>query len=142
MGGNVMIKKTTSILDWKIKWYFETSSDDIGEIMHILSNIGASSSIMEKAFDNMLEDQKNTGFTYSNQNLKRSAVIISRTTSPKEFINTFCHELRHLTDDIAEEKNMDIKGEDVAYLSGEISTTVYDIIGKLCCSCCRTKKNY
>lgn len=52
-----------------------------------------------------------------------------------QFLNSFEHELRHLVDDIADVLDIGIKGEDVAYLTGDLNALLFeDIHPFICCS--------
>lgn len=85
------------------------------------------------------DDEYNTGFTYSNPDVGRSVVVIGKSTSPAEFVNTFAHELRHLTDDIVGAYHMELYGEGVGYLQGEIDRELADVVGMFICPQCRRK---
>lgn len=92
-----------------------------------------------RAVGNMRLNALNTGFTYSNLRVRRSVVVIGRAESGAEFLNSYCHELRHLVDDIARADGMELSGEPVAYLSGDICNAVADIVCKMACDCCRRR---
>ena len=82
------------------------------------------------------DDEYNTGINYSNPDVGRSVVVIGKSTSQAEFINTFAHELRHLTDDVARAIGMDLRGEGVGYMQGEIARDLADILGSFLCPSC------
>ena len=88
----------------------------------------------------MLNGRKNEGFTYSNLSKKKSVVVIGESTNGGEFLNSFSHELRHLADDISSYYGMIDRGEEVAYLTGELANSVSDIVCLLSCDCCRNKR--
>ena len=58
-------------------------------------------------------------------------MIIGKTTSKKEFINTIVHEANHLQSHIATVYNLDEKGEEVCYLIGTIVETMYNVFRKI-----------
>ena len=77
-----------------------------------------------------------TGFTYSNKDRRESVIVIGLHSSPPEFINSFEHELRHLVDDIAHTYGLEMAGEDVAYLTGDVNSELWeDIHYFTCCKC-------
>lgn len=60
-------------------------------------------------------------------------------SSHAEFLNSFEHELRHLVDDIAETFGLDMGGEQVAYLTGDLNSLLWkDIHEFMCCCNCKT----
>ena len=68
--------------------------------------------------------------------LRRTVMIVGLASSPAEFLNSFEHELRHLVDDIASTHSMDMAGEEVAYLTGDINTALWSDIHRFtCCKC-------
>ena len=79
-----------------------------------------------------------SGFTYSNPDIRRSVMVIGKTSSGPQFLNSFTHELRHLVDDIAKADGMEMSGEGVAYLSGDTAMAMADIVCRLSCDHCRT----
>lgn len=54
-------------------------------------------------------------------------------------MNTIVHEVRHLTDDIATAENIQITGEKVAYLSGEIAEKMFKECHGFLCDECRER---
>ena len=52
-----------------------------------------------------------------------------------QFLNSFEHELRHLVDDISGALDISMKGEAVAYLTGDLNSLLFeDIHPFICCS--------
>lgn len=125
--------------DWDVRAYFAISRYDIDEICHSLKGIRCPLNFLNKSIRHMMRDKKNEGFTYSNKGRRESVMVVGKTTSGKEFLNSFTHELRHLTDDIASEIGMRLSGEEVAYLTGSLAMSMGDIVCKLSCNCCRHK---
>jgi Zn-dependent peptidase ImmA (M78 family) len=72
----------------------------------------------------------NIGLTYSNLKLESSVIIINKTSSFSQLINTIAHEYFHLICHIA--KALDIEDEEkLAYLNGDLNMRSYNIIEKL-----------
>ena len=69
---------------------------------------------------NVFIGKKNTGFTYTNSNKRKSIVGISKTTSQEQFLNTIVHEAKHVQSHICDYYNVPEDGEDAAYLIGYI----------------------
>ena len=79
----------------------------------------------------------NVGVTYSNPQLRRSVVVIGKTTCAAEFQNTFDHEKMHLAMHIAQSKQIDPYSEEYGYLVGEIGQKMFCIAKKFLCDHCR-----
>lgn len=62
---------------------------------------------------------------------------IGKTTTGPEFLDTTIHEITHITQDIAHTDNIDPFGEDFAYLAGDISHEISDIVCEMSCPHCR-----
>lgn len=107
------------------------------DIVARLASIGAAPGLIQRIEKNMEADNLNTGFTYSSTGLRQSVVVIGRTSSGPEFLNSFCHEFRHLCDDIAAADGLSLSGEPVAYLAGDMCNYVADIVCKMACDHCR-----
>ena len=89
--------------------------------------------VMERAMGMMKSGGANTGFTYTNPKLLRAVVAIGPTTSGKEFIDTFVHEIHHLAVAIADNLGMDLEGEAPAYISGDAARALAEVICALGC---------
>lgn len=91
---------------------------------------------MMRIRENLERADMDSGFTYSNKDMRRSVVVVGLATSQAQFLNSFEHELRHLCDDIASASQMQMQGEEVAYLTGDINTALWkDIHRFVCCRC-------
>lgn len=139
MGGNAMITRIIDILGWKIHWFFFSTSRDKEDISQCLEILGAEDSLLYKVRKDSYLDSYDYGFTYSNMSIKESVVVIGQTSSGQEFLNTFVHELTHITNHIANTYFMDLSGEEIAYLAGDIAMKVGDIVCKYSCNSCRNK---
>lgn len=125
---------------WCVRLYVSVTKYAADKILTDVEAIGASERLVERMKANLLKGQMNTGFTYSNKRDRKSVVVIGKSSSAAEEMNSFAHELRHLVDDIASTESMDIGGEEVAYLTGDIAAMMFPIIEGLLCDCCRNKK--
>jgi hypothetical protein len=74
----------------------------------------------------------NTGMTISNDDLKMSAVYVSKATTPSEFWNTCIHELIHVSDAIIEYYGVKWGSESSAYLVGYLTKELVETIGHPC----------
>lgn len=74
----------------------------------------------------------NTGMSISNDDLRMSAIFISKATSPSEFWSTAIHEIKHTADAIIRYYNVDWAGEDSAYLTGYLTKEMVEKLGNPC----------
>lgn len=132
-----MLYRSLNIRGWWCFFYFAIHSYWIDEILLRMSDIGAPPFILSNARIKMREDRMDTGFTFSNPTMRTSVVVLGRQSSGAEFLNSFTHELRHLTDDIATAYDYPIRGEEVAYLAGDIALKLSDIVCQQSCFECR-----
>ena len=79
----------------------------------------------------------NEGFCFSNPMLRRTVLWVGETSTGPEFLNTIIHEIVHITQDVAHTEGIDPFGEDFAYLSGDISHEISDIVCEMSCPHCR-----
>lgn len=73
----------------------------------------------------------NTGMSISNDDLRMSAIFISKATSNSEWWSTCLHEIRHAAQSIIEYYGADW-GEDDAYLTGFLTKQVVEKIAEPC----------
>lgn len=122
---------------WQARIFFAISRYEIDDVTKALEEIGCPGKIYAQAVKQMERGEVNTGFTYSNKALRRSVMLVGRTSSGAQFVNSFSHELRHLSDDIASTYGMEMAGEEVAYLTGDIAQKLSDVVSHLSCEHCR-----
>lgn len=125
-----MIIDKFSILDWNITILYETTCDDIDFIIRILKTINCPTYYIEKALDNLEECKLNSGLTYSNLQLRSSIIIINKTSSFAQLINTISHEYYHLICHISKTLNIEDE-EELANLNGNLNMRSYKIVEKL-----------
>lgn len=125
-----MIKQKFYIdkLDWKVYIYYAVDCYYTEEILGKLESIGCSEKILKEAKENMIACKMNTGLTYSNIAFRSTVMVIGLFSSRREFFNSYTHEQRHLQDDLANMNGIDLDGEDIAYISGDIAMRTYDYI--------------
>lgn len=124
--------------DWNVTAFFDATAEDEAVIVEELQCVRCPEKTMARVAKNLRRDKIDTGFTYSNRILRESVMTIGRVSSPREFLNSYAHELRHLVDDIAHSSYMPMRGEGVGYLSGELSWMLWNEVHEfLCCKCHR-----
>lgn len=136
----IMIRKEIYIpeAEWLVHMYFALDTFYIDDIMENLYHIGCDSQRAKQAYENMMADKKNTGFTYSNYRNRESVMVVSKTTSASEMFNTTIHELVHLASHIAHACDYEPTGETIAYIIGDLAKEIYPDISHLLCEECRT----
>ena len=121
--------------DWLVHVYYHVTCYWVDEIMDCLEKIDCPDEKLKESYGNLTACKLNTGLTYSNYRLRESVMVISQTSSPKEFLNSIMHECRHLEDHIAIAYKMPVGGEEVAYLTGYIGGEISRDIQMFTCPC-------
>ena len=125
-----MIIDKFSVYNWKITILYETTCDDIDFIIETLKEINCPKKYINRALDNLEECKLNSGLTYSNIRLKSSVIIINKTSSFSQLINTIAHEYFHLICHISDV--LGIRNEEkLANLNGNLNMRSYNIIEDL-----------
>jgi Zn-dependent peptidase ImmA (M78 family) len=130
VGRNVMIIDEFSIYNWKITILYETTCEDIDFIIETLIGIDCPKNYINRALDNLEECKLNSGLTYSNLNLKSSVIIINKTSSFSQLINTIAHEYYHLICHISTTLKIEDE-EELATLNGNLNMRSYKIVKRL-----------
>lgn len=122
--------------DWRVYVYMAASKDDAPEILRKLESIGIDGQQYMRAERHLQKAfRDNTGMTYSNLDTRTTVMVIGRSTTEKEMVNTFSHELRHLSDDLAEACGIPHHGEEIAYLTGDIACVLAGSLLRIVCDC-------
>ena len=125
-----MIIDKFNIYDWEITILYETTCDDIDIIIETLMDINCPKHYIKEALDNLEECKLNSGLTYSNLKLKSSVIVINKTSSFSQLINTIAHEYFHLISHISSTLNI-VDEEELADLNGNLNMRSYKIVEKL-----------
>ncbi len=140
-----MVKQELHIrrYDWHVLMYFDYTCRFCDEVIDEMEEIGCGDANMEVAYGNLSSCEMNTGITFSDYGSRSSVVVISRTTSSKEFLKTYHHELGHLSKHIAKYHGIDLDGEEIEYLGQDVVDDTWEIAKLyLCdCDCCKNKIN-
>ena len=125
-----MIIDSFNILNWKVKILYECTCDDIDYIIETLKEIKCPNKFIKEAINNLETCNLNIGLTYSNIALKSSVIVINKTSSFSQLINTISHEYYHLICHIS--RALDIEDEEkLAYLNGDLNMRSYNFVRKL-----------
>ena len=120
--------------DWQVIVLYEVGYSNKDYVIDMLRQICNNENVMNQAKDNLNLDKYNTGFTYSDLDEQCSLMVIGKTSSSRETVNTIVHEANHLKSHIATKYNIDEKGEEVCYLIGGIVRTMFKVFSKIICS--------
>lgn len=131
-----MITRLIQIRRWKVLFLFSFDIDDIEEIWDALSWADAPRSVVSKVSENVSAGRLDEGFTYSDPELRRTVFAIGKTTSGPEVLDSTVHEIFHIVQHIAGEDGIDMFSEKAAYLAGDISREISDIVCELSCPHC------
>lgn len=127
--------------DWQATIFYAVSCYHTDIIMEALTSVEAPEKIMNRVYENLTKCSMDTGFTYSAKSQRATIMVIGLHSSPAQFLNSLEHELRHLIDDIADYHDLDMGGEEVAYLTGDINEMIVEDIQHFICQCrCHSKK--
>lgn len=135
-----MIRRQMILGNWIADFFFAENGYDEEVLLDTLRDMGAPKSVIRQVLRKIDAARLNEGFTWSNPSIERSIVVIGPTSSGKEFINTFVHEIRHLADDIGWYLGYNLRGEPLAYLSGDSAMALAELVCELGCSHCRVSR--
>lgn len=125
-----MIRDSFSILTWDVTILYECDCNDIDSIIETLKGINCPNKFIKEALYNLESCKLNIGLTYSNLTLKSSVIVINKTSSFSQLINTIAHEYFHLICHIS--KALEIEDEEeLAYLNGDLNMYSYNFIENL-----------
>ena len=125
-----MIIDSFNILNWNVKILYECTCDDIDYIIETLKEIKCPNKFIKEALNNLETCNLNIGLTYSNIALESSVIVINKTSSFSQLINTVSHEYYHLICHIS--RALDIEDEEkLAYLNGDLNMRSYNFVRKL-----------
>ena len=125
-----MIKDTFNIKDWDVIVLYECSCNDIDYIIETLKEIKCPNKFIKEALNNLETCNLNIGLTYSNIKLKSSVIIVNKTSSFAELINTIAHEYFHLICHLSKALKIEDE-EELAYLNGDLNMRSYKFIKQL-----------
>ena len=118
------------IYNWNVTILYECTCEDIDFIIKTLKEIYCPNKYIKEAISNLETCNLNIGLTYSNIKLKSSVIVINKTSSNSQLINTIAHEYYHLICHIQKAFNIDDE-EELAYLNGDLNMRSYNIIRNL-----------
>lgn len=136
-----MITRLIRIRRWQVLFLFSFDIDDMEDILDALSWVDAPDSIVSQVSENVSVGNLDEGFTYSDPDLRKTVFAISKTSSGPEVLDSTVHEIIHIVQHIALQDGMDMFSESVAYLGGDISRAISDIVCELSCPHCNSRED-
>lgn len=133
VGGAIMISgkfRLKNYDDWQITYFLLTDRHDTDEVLEALHKAGCSEKLMRQAERLFNSKRKNIGLAYSRKSKRKSVLVVSKTTSTAEFINSFAHEIDHLEKHIAKTLGFSPYSESASYLVGEMTRGIFNNITK------------
>lgn len=121
---------------WDFIFLINTYGYDIEGVLACLWDAYAPEEVMEQAEELMRTCDYNCGFTYSNDDRRKSVIMIGPTESEPEFVDTLIHEIHHVAVAVADSIGSALGGETPAYISGDIARALSDIICRFGCGKC------
>lgn len=121
--------------DWLTHIFYHVTCYWVDDIIDMLESIDCPEKELRESYENLMACKLNTGLTYSNYRLRESVMVISDTSSAKEFSNSLRHECRHLEDHISIAYGLSVGGEEVCYLAGFIGEELSDDMAMFICDC-------
>lgn len=124
---------------WVIDCYYATTQYAVDEIMEELWQLEVDAANARRAFDNLSSGELDTGLCYSNFGKRRTLLVVAKTSSAAEFLNSLTHEVAHACVHIASAVGVNHRSEDFAYMVGELCREIHPYVQELLCDCCRKK---
>lgn len=124
---------------WKVYVYYDATKDDIEEVVANIKNIHLPNSYIKSAYTILDRGSLNKGLTFTNSREQSTVIVITKTTSASQFVNSFFHEIYHLVNHIAQVYRIDYNSEEVCYLAGHIAQIMHRQCNHLMCECCHNE---
>ena len=125
---------------WRVAAFYEIGADEAPALIQLLKDAGCSGGRLRTAARTLETAAPNFGLTYSNYRARESVMIIGKTTSAREFADSYDHEKGHLAKHICQALRIGPWGEEAEYLAGAISKQTFPVASRLMCEHCRRKR--
>lgn len=124
--------------DWHVRVYYAVTTYWRDRILSDLRRIGCRGTEWLRAKRSLTDGALNTGLTYSNFAEGKTVMVISLTSSPAEFLNSWEHEKKHLARHIEQAYGIDPYSEEAAYLEGGVAQKMFPMAKMFLCEHCRS----
>lgn len=116
--------------NWAVTVLLDCDCSNTSEIIDHLQSIHCPTHLQKEAVQNLESCKQNIGLTYSNFGLRRTIMVISKTSNNKQLINTITHECYHFIQHL-QKANHIIEEEELANLTGRFNMCLWDTITML-----------
>lgn len=121
--------------DWVVDVFYDTVRENAPVILGMLRRLGCRDGDYVHGRKSLMSGEMNTGLTYSDRRKRESVMVIGRTSSLPEFLNTWQHEMTHLQRHICREFRIDPYSEEAAYLAGDLAQRMHPVLSQFMCGC-------
>lgn len=126
--------------DWSFEVYYDVWPHNLYDIYETLVLSGCASDDANNACNALSE--YDSGYTFTNFGRHKTVMVISHATDAEQMYDTIQHETRHAADNIGEYYGLPPRGEESAYLQGEISRKMFVAAAMSVCPKCNRQKYY
>lgn len=123
--------------DWQVCVFYNTTADNMEDVMDYLFEIGCDGSTAKKAHSNLSSNIPNTGLTYTKG--RETCIVLGYATDSGNFAHTYVHEITHCAIHIAKYFGVNFESEELAYIAGDLAAVMLPFASKFICDCCRKK---
>lgn len=131
-----MIHRALRVRGWTVDFLFAHRRNDPEGVLACLRSYDAPPDVMAEA-EFLMSAGPNCGFTFSNGYRKTALTWVGPQATGAEWINTTIHEIVHVAMAVALDQGIDPYTEEMAYLVGDISQELSDLLCRLACDHCR-----
>lgn len=131
-----MIHRTLRVRGWSVDFVLAHGRNDAEWVLNALRDLEAPEDVMAEA-ESLMDAGPNCGFTFSNGYRRCILTWVGRQASGAEWVNTTVHEIVHVAMAIAIDQGIDPYTEELAYLIGDVTERLSDLLCALACDHCR-----
>lgn len=111
--------------EWQLVILYK-ANQDLSVVAEELWRIACPANIAIRAIKEVIVS-KNSGFCFTNSELKSTLICIAEADTDEEFVNTIVHEAKHLQSHVCEYYGISEKSEEAAYLIGDLVEELYTV---------------
>lgn len=126
--------------DWLIKVFYITKNINTDIILNELDDMDCPADVFYQIADSLEAQYVNTGLTYTDNKKHVTFIVIGEASCPKQFMNTYIHEVGHAACHISTYYDLDPLGEEYQYLVGQIALEMFEVAKQFLCEHCRKLK--
>ena len=120
--------------DWMVVVLLDIWPEDLGEVYAELREAGAERWRAEEACGGL--EGWNRGYTFTDYMGRVTVVCVGRARGSDELFDTIQHETRHAADHIGKFFGIEARGEESAYLQGELAKQMWVAAAVVLCPRC------